>query len=55
MKYEVITSRSPVTDNSSLGRPVLLPASEFPEKKKKRIRLVSVVNDRHTSLMKYPL
>lgn len=26
-----------MTDNSSLGRPVLLPASEFPEKKKKRI------------------
>jgi len=35
---EVITSRRPVTDNSSLDRPVLLPASEFPEKKEKRIR-----------------
>lgn len=41
-KHEVITSRRPVTDSFSLGRPALLPASEFPEKKKKkRIRLVS--------------
>lgn len=40
----IITSRCPVTDNSSLDRPVSLPASEFPAK-----RMYS--SNEHTPLM----
>lgn len=45
--HEVLTSRCPVTDNFSLGRPVSLPASEFPEERSTRKN--KGINKDHTS------
>lgn len=47
----IITNRRPVTDSSSLGRPALLPASEFPAKKKKKGKKLKKSYGERASLM----